>query len=97
VLARAEQVFTEPRAAPHHLPELCFRTNRLEEDEIQYLRHVDAGVEHIHRDCNVRSFGLLRKIVDQGLRVGTGLVGDEARQPCPESPRSASVRRAEEE
>ena len=50
VLARAEQVFAEPGAAADHLPELDVGVDRLGEDQVDDLGHVDAGVEHVHRD-----------------------------------------------
>ena len=80
VLARAEQVGAEPRAAPHHLPELRLRAHLLEEDEVHDLRHVDAGVEHVDRDGDVRRLALLREVVDQRLRIGPGLMGDDPRE-----------------
>ncbi len=52
--ARAEQVRAQPRAAPEHLPELGLRAHQLEEDQVHDLRDVDAGVEHVHRDGDVR-------------------------------------------
>jgi hypothetical protein len=69
VVARPEQVGTQARAAPDHLPELDLRVDGLEENEVRHLRNVDAGVEHVHRDGNVRSLVLLREIVDQALGI----------------------------
>ena len=69
VLARAEQVRAEPRAAADHLPELGLRAHQLEEDEVHDLGHVDAGVEHVDRDGDVRRLVLVREVVDQALRV----------------------------
>ena len=40
----------QPRAASDHLPELDVGLHRLGEDEVHDLGHVDAGVEHVHRD-----------------------------------------------
>ena len=48
VLAGPEQVRPEPRAACHHLPELGLGEDGLEEDEVDDLGDVDAGVEHVH-------------------------------------------------
>ena len=50
VSARAEQVLAQPRAAADHLPELHVGLDRLGEDEVDDLGHVDAGVEHVDRD-----------------------------------------------
>ena len=79
MVARAEQVGAQPRAAPHHLPELRARADDLEKHQVQHLGHVDAGVEHVHRDGDVRRLVLGREGVDQALRVG-GLVGDDPRE-----------------
>ncbi len=40
---------TKPRAAPDHLPELCFGQHPLEKHQVDEFRNVDARVEHIHR------------------------------------------------
>ena len=61
VLAGAEQVRAEPRAAADHLPELGLRAHQLEEDQVDHFRHVDAGVEHVHRDGDVRRLVLVEK------------------------------------
>ena len=59
VVVRTEQLRTESRAAPDHLPELDLRVDRLEEDQVRYLGNVDAGVEHVDRDGDVRRVVLL--------------------------------------
>ena len=59
VVAGTEQFRTESRAASDHLPELDLRVDRLEEDQVRYLGNVDAGVEHVDRDGNVRRVVLL--------------------------------------
>ena len=79
VLARPEQVRAQARAAPEHLPELGLRAHQLEEDQVHDLGDVDAGVEHVHRDRDVRRLVLGREVVDQALRV-LGLEGDDARE-----------------
>ena len=50
VLAGAEEVVAEPGAPADHLPELHVGVDRLGEDEVDDLGHVDAGVEHVDRD-----------------------------------------------
>ena len=77
VLARPEQIGTEPRAATHHLPELGLRAHQLEEDQVHDLGDVDAGVEHVYRDREVWVLILVREAVDQALRV-LRLEGDDA-------------------
>ena len=59
VLIWAEEIFAEAGAAPDHLPEFDLGIDRLEEDQIHYLRHVDAGVQHVHGYGDVRGFFLL--------------------------------------
>lgn len=79
----AEKIRTKARAAAHHLPELGLRADRLGEDEIHDLRHVDPGVEHVDRDSDVGRLVLSREVVDEGLGVETAVVGDDARElPC---------------
>src|SRR5262245_37925185 len=45
VPAWSEQVGAQACPAADHLPELGLRSHRLEEDEVDELRHVDAGVQ----------------------------------------------------
>ena len=47
VLPRPIQVGPQPGAAPEHLPEFRGRAHELEEDEVDDLWDVDAGVEHV--------------------------------------------------
>ena len=54
VVPGSEQIGAQARAAPDHLPELDPRVDRLEEDQVGDLGHVDAGIEHVHRDRDVR-------------------------------------------
>ena len=70
VVGRTEQIRTESRAAADHLPELDLRVDRLEEDQVRYLGNVDAGVEHVHRDGDVRRRVLLCEVVQEALRMG---------------------------
>src|SRR5690606_41521299 len=49
VLARTVQIGTQPGAAADHLPELRRRPHRLEEHQVDYFGHIDAGVEHVDR------------------------------------------------
>ena len=77
VLTGSIQVRAQPRATPHHLPELGFGPNHLEEHQIDDLRHVDAGVQHVHRNSDVRHALLGGELVNQALRV-FGLVGHHA-------------------
>src|SRR5262249_29631918 len=69
IFARPKQVRAKPRSSPQHLPELCFRAHELEEDQIDNFRDVDTGVQHVHRNGDMRLFGWNRKIVYQVLNV----------------------------
>ena len=59
ILAGSKEIGAEPRPAPDHLPEFRLGADELEEDQIDDLRHVDPGVEHIDRDREVRRFVFL--------------------------------------
>ena len=76
MLPGRKQVRAQPRATPHHLPELGLGAHQLEEDQVDDLRDVDAGVEHVHRDGDVRRLVLDREVIDQALGV-FGLEGDD--------------------
>lgn len=77
VLAWSEQVGAQAGASAEHLPELRLRPDRFEEDEVDDFGDVDAGVEHVDADGDVRCLVLDREVVDQRLGV-LGLVGDDA-------------------
>ena len=78
-VVRTEQIRTESRAASDHLPELDLRVDRLEENQVRNLGNVDAGVEHIHRDGDVRRGVLLCEVVEEALRIRR-IVVDDARE-----------------
>ena len=82
VLARAEQVRAQPRAAADHLPELGLRAHQLEEHEVDDLRHVDAGVEHVDRDRDVRRLVLDRRSRRSGS-ARTSVLKVMTRAKCP--------------
>ena len=42
-----------------------------------HLGHIDASIEHVHRDRDVRRFVLSREVVEQALRI-RGVVIDDA-------------------
>ena len=74
VLAGAEQIGAQAGATADHLPELDLGFDRLGEHQIDHFGHVDAGVEHIHRDGNgellVAAAGAALEVVDQLLGAG---------------------------
>ena len=63
------QTLQQNRAAADHLPKFRFGADDLEEDEIDDLRYVDAGVEHVDRDGDIRRLIGLIKIIEQRLCV----------------------------
>ena len=65
VLAGAEEIRAKARAATDDLPELRLRADQLEEHEVDDLRYVDAGVEHVDGNGDMRIAILLREVVDQ--------------------------------
>ena len=65
---------TQAGSATDHLPEFCLAQNLFEKDQIQNLRHIDAGVQHIHRDGNLRQFLRVRKFVNGTLRITKPIV-----------------------
>ena len=76
VVAGAEQIGTKAGAATQHLPELRLRPDHLEEHQVDHVGHVDAGVQHVDGDRNVRLAGRDRELVDQVLGV-LRRVGDD--------------------
>ena len=77
VLVRAVQKSrAEAGAAADHLPELGLAHDLFEEDQIQHLRHVDAGVQHIHRNGDLRQLLRVGKLIDGALDVGHVVVDD---------------------
>ena len=82
VLARPEQVWAEPGAAADHLPELGLRADHLEEDQVDDLGHVDAGVQHVDADGDVRRLVLGGEVVDQDWAYGVPWVMTRAYWPA---------------
>ena len=68
-------VRAQPGTATDHLPELGLGEDLLEQHQVQHLGHVDAGVEHVHADRDVRGPVADREGLDEVLRVG-GIAGD---------------------
>ena len=77
VFAGAEEIGAEAGAAADHLPELGFGADELEEDEVQDFGHVDASVEHIDGDGDMRHGIDFGKTFNEGLGV-FGFEGDDA-------------------
>ena len=63
-------------ASPDHLPELRLAHDLLEKHQIQHLRHVNAGVQHIHGNGDLRQLLRVRKLIDGALRIGHIVVDD---------------------
>ena len=68
-LIGAGKPLAQTSTAANHLPKLCFGTNLLKEYEVNALRHIDAGVHHIHGYGNNRFLVRHLEIVNKGLRV----------------------------
>ena len=77
VVAGPEQVGAQPGAAAEHLPELGLGPHQLEEHEVDDLGHVDAGVEHVDRDGDVRRLVLGRRSRRSGSGAYFTCVGDD--------------------
>ncbi len=75
VLPRTKEIRAQPCAPPDHLPKLDLGIHRLEEHQIHHLRHIDAGVQHVHGNGDMGCLVLLGEIVDQRLDV-VDLVGN---------------------
>ena len=56
------------RAAPDHLVQLDRRLHRFHEHQVDRFGHINAGVEHIHRDGDAR-LGLLFEGIHQGAAI----------------------------
>jgi hypothetical protein len=69
VLIRSKKVRAEARATPQHLPELGLGSHQFEKDEVDDLRHVDAGIEHVHRQGEMGCLVPVRETFDQALRI----------------------------
>ena len=79
-LVNTGKPFAQPSAPANHLPEFRFRTHLLEKYQIDALRHIDAGIHHVHRYGNVRFLLCLLEVVDDGL--GIGIVTDHPLGEC---------------
>jgi hypothetical protein len=75
VLTWTKQVGAQAGAATEHLPELGFGPHQLEEHEVGDLGDVDAGVEHVDRDGDVRDSLRDLELLDQVIGL-LDLVGD---------------------
>ena len=59
----------EPGPAADHLPELGLAHDLFKEYEVQHFRHVDAGIQHIYGNSNLRQFFSIGEFVDGTLRI----------------------------
>ena len=71
-----QQGRAKSRATPNHLPEFCFAHNLLKEHKVQHFRHINARVQHIYRNRNLRQFFGVRKFINRALGVGHIVVYD---------------------
>ena len=64
VLTVAEHVGAKASAASYHLIELDFGVNLLKENEIEHFGHINAGVEHIDANSDLRHLCCLAEAVN---------------------------------
>jgi len=67
---------TQTGATPNHLPELRFAHDLFKEHQIQHLRHVDAGVQHIHGNGDLRQLFRIGELVNRALGVSHIVIND---------------------
>ena len=67
---------TQTGATPNHLPELRFAHDLFKEHQIQHLRHVDAGVQHIHGNGDLRQLLRIGELVNRALGVSHIVIND---------------------
>ena len=63
------QTRAQTGTAADHLPELGLAHYLLEEHQIQTLRHVDAGVQHVHRNGDLGQLFGIGELVNQALGI----------------------------
>ena len=51
-----QQARAESCSTSNHLPEFRLTHHLFEKHQVQHLRHINTGIQHIHRDCNLRHF-----------------------------------------
>ena len=71
-----DQPRTQAGAAADHLPEFGLAHDLFEEYQVEHFGHIDAGVQHIHRDGDLGQFSGVGKFVDGTLGVGHIVVDD---------------------
>ena len=82
MFARPQQVRTKACTPANHLPEFRSGSDRFVENEVDTFGHINAGVEHIHRNGNMRGcfrfgelfyeiIGVLLIVVDNLAEVTT--------------------------
>ena len=64
-----EQTFAQTGTASDHLPELRLTHNLLEKHQVQNFRHVNACVQHIDRNSDLRQLVPIGKFIQQALRI----------------------------
>ena len=71
-----QQPRTQTGASPNHLPELCLAHDLLEKHQIQHFRHVNAGVQHVYGNGDLRQLLRVGKLVNGALGIGHVVVDD---------------------
>ena len=70
LILAVHQSRAQPGAPSYHLPELGLAHHLFEEYQVQHLRHIDAGVQHVYGDGDLRQLFRVGELVDGTLGVG---------------------------
>ncbi len=81
MVARTEQIRAKPRAAPDHLPVFGAAAHGFVKQQVGHLRNIDAGVQHIHRNGDLRQFVFGFELVQQVVFVFFLVVDDFQEMP----------------
>ena len=76
LILAVHQSRAQPGAPSYHLPELGLAHHLFEEYQVQHLRHIDAGVQHVYGDGDLRQLFRVGELVDGALSVGHVVVDD---------------------
>ena len=62
--------WAQASAPPDHLPELGLAHHLFEEHQIQHLRHINTGIQHIYGNSDLRQFFRIRELINGTLGIG---------------------------
>ena len=81
ILTGPEQIFAKPGAPADHLPKLRPGTHLLEEHQIHNFRHINARIQHIHGNSNLRVFFRCLKRRNPFLGIGHLIINHLGKMP----------------